>query len=263
MTVARQSTEQRIANVRILLSSFFDYLPTPVTSSGLIARASLSGPAPGKRVPCGHCRRTGRIRLVRSGTRPCPVCDGAGWRVRRGSRNPSHSTYEQPWDEYTRQPVEAEEDQHPHSMTRHQLDRALEQLETYERGERFGWERERQVYERRGSYAELALALDRLAEQWPPGYLQIKRQYLRGLYFEPSAMSRLFCEVAEEWLAREMRGEIRVPVWLQEQVAASRELTIQELAEQGMTAGQIARRLRIPKLKVQRTLRAAAPSATV
>jgi len=257
-----QLIEERIANVRILLSSFYDYLPAPVTSSGLIARASVSGPAPGKRVPCGYCRRSGRIRL-RSGSRFCPVCGGSGWRARRGPRDPAHPQYEAPWDEYVREPVEAEEDQHPHAMTRHQLDRALERLETYERGERFGWERERQVYERRGSYAELGLALDRLAEQWPPGHLHIRRVYLRSLSFEPSPATSLLTDAAEEWLAREMRGEIRVPIWLIEETADKRQETIQELSEQGMTAGQIARRLRIPKLKVQRTLRAAAPSASV
>lgn len=259
--MARQMLDQRIANVRILLSSFFDYLPTPQTSSGLIARASASGPAPGKRVPCGHCRRTGRIR-ERVGSRYCPICDGSGWRVRR-RLNPSHPQYEQPWDEYTRQPVEAEEDQHPHAMDRYQLDRALDQLEIFERGERFGWERERQVYERRGSYVELGLVLDRLAERWPSGYLQIRRVYLRGLSFEPSMATSLLADAAEEWLAREMRGEIRVPIWLIEQAAQTREATIQELTEQGLSAGQIARRLRIPKLKVQRQLRAAGAAVTV
>jgi hypothetical protein len=249
-----QPTEQRIANVRILLTSFYDYLPAPVTSSGLVTRAASSGPAPGKRVPCTYCRRTGRVRQKNSKSRFCPVCDGSGWRPRRRLK-PSHPSYEQPWDEYTREPVEEEQVQHPHAMTRYQLDRALERLESYERGERFGWEREREVYQRRGSYGELALALDRLSRQWHVGYLQIRRTYLRGLSFEPSPLTSELTEIAEEWLAREMRGKIRVPVWLAEQVAGQREATVQELHEQGLAAGTIAKRLRIPKLKVQRMLR--------
>jgi hypothetical protein len=140
-------------------------------------------------------------------------------------------------------------------MTRSQLDRALDQLEEYERGERFGWERERQVYERRGSYVELGRALGLLAEQWPAGHLQVRRFYLRGLQFQPSLFDRQVCDIAEEWLAREMRGEIRVPVWLSEQVTEHRQLSVVELSAEGHTPGQIARRLRIPKIRVQRLLR--------
>lgn len=256
-----QPIEERVQLVRILLSSFFDYLPSPVTSSGLVARGSLSGPAPGKRVPCAHCRRSGRVR-VRGGSRYCPVCEGLGWRVRR-RLNPSHPEYEEPWDEYTREPVTEEQVQHPPAMTSYQLDRALDQLEEYERGERFGWEREREVYERRGSYIELGRALDRLAEDWPSGFVHVRRTYLRGLTFEPSAASQLLTEAAEEWLARSMAGRIRVPVWLVEQVSAARQETVYELAEQGLSPGQIARRLRIPKLKVQRMLRSVTLSAEV
>jgi len=250
-----QTIEERVQLVRVLLTSFFDYLPAPVTSSGLVARASVSGPAPGKRVPCGYCRRSGRVR-IKNGSRFCPVCSGAGWRARR--RLPqSHPEYEPPWDEYVGEPIEEEQVQHPKAMTRYQLDRALERLEEYERGERFGWERERQVYERRGSYGELGHALGLLSLDWPPGYRQVHRQYFRGLAFEPSQTSQLLCDVAEEWLAREMRGRIRVPVWLLEQTTEARQATVFELAAQGLSAGQIARRLRVPKLRVQKLLRSA------
>ena len=249
-----QTIEERVAAVRILLLSFFDYLPAPITSSGLVARASLSGPAPGKRVPCGYCRRTGRIRLKGGGSRYCPICEGLGWRPRR-RLNPSHPDYEAPWDEYTHEPVTEEQVQHPAPMTRYQLDRALERLEEYERGERFGWERERQVYERRGSYTELALALDLLGQRWPMGYLCIRRHYLRGLQVQHSRTTGLLTEAAEEWLAREMRGQVRVPRWLIEDIAEKRQATVYELRDEGFTPGQIARRLRMPKLKVQRMLR--------
>lgn len=257
-----QPLEQRVRLVRVLLGSFFDYLPQPQTSSGLVARASVSGPAPGKRVPCTYCRRSGRVPL-RSGSRFCPVCQGSGWRVRR-RLNPSHPEYEPPWDEYIREPIEEEQVQHPHAMTRDQLELALARLEDEgDVPDRFGWERERERYDRRGSYVELALALDRLADEWPQGHLHIRRLYLRGLSFTPSTATQFITDVAEEWLAREMRGEIRVPRWLLEETATYRQETVYELAAKGMSAGAIARRLRLPKLKVQRMLRSVTVVAEV
>lgn len=256
-----QPVEQRVQLVQVLLVSFFDYLPDPPTSTGLISRSALPGPAPGKRVPCGYCRRNGRVRL-RRGSRICPVCEGAGWRIRR-KLNPSHPEYEQAYDEYTGEPVEADETQHPHAMTRSQLDRALERLESWEQGERFGWERERKLYERQGSYLQLGIALDRLQDRWPPGHQAIRRHYWRGILIEPSETTQRLTGIAEEWLAREMRGEIRVPIWLVEEEADRKRETVASLAAQGLSAGQIARRLRMPKLKVQRTLRSFTLTAEV
>lgn len=246
--------EQRIVAVRILLVSVLDYLPSPVTSSGLLSRSSLPGPAPGKRVPCTYCRRTGNVRYRNRPSRLCPLCTGTGWRLRR-------KTDEQPWDEYVGEPVEEASTQHPRSMTKPELHGALERLQFEQdvregrtEGERFGWERERASYDRQGSYKELRRAVSRLYVLWPPGYLQINRFYFRGLSFQPSLFDRQTCDVAEEWLAREMRGPVRVPSWLIEREADSRKGTVAELAAAGMTAGQIARRLGIPKAKVRRLL---------
>jgi hypothetical protein len=255
-----QPIEQRVQLVRILLASLLDYLPAPLTASGLIARTAPPGPAPGRRVPCDYCRRAGRVRVVR-GSRICPVCDGSGWRTRRGPRDkPTHPAYEEPWDEYTEQPV-AGAAQHPPAMSSHLIDRTLERIERAQAlregddsSERFGWERERIVYDRKGSYNELRRALRVLHRKWPPGYLQVRRVYLRGLAFEETNDDRLYLQAAEEWLARLMRGPIRVPPWLQEHSTETRQRSVDELAAEGLAAGQIARVLRLPKQKVRRLL---------
>jgi hypothetical protein len=254
-----QPIEERVQAVQLLLASLLDYLPTPVTSSGLIARSSLPGPAPGKRVPCGHCRRSGRIHSIKK-SRICPVCEGHGWRARR-RLNPSHPLYEQPYDEYTGLPVQADETQHPSAMSDRQLGAALEQLEYahelrlgHSEGERYGWERERIAHDRQGSYRELRRSLGLLHRRWPVGYQQVHRVHFRGLSMLWNKIDRLLLDAAEEWVAREMRGPVRVPPWLQERRAADRQKTIQELTKEGLSAGQIARVLRIPKAKVKRLL---------
>lgn len=258
--MAQQTPEERVRAVRILLGSMLDYLPTPLTGSGLIRRSVPSGPAPGKRVPCGYCRRAGRIR-GRRGSRICPLCEGSGWRPRRGPRDkPTHPDYELPWDEYLEEPVE-DVQQNPASMPSHLIERTLERLqreqalrEGDDSSERFGWERERIVYDRRGSYNELRRALRLLYHGWPPGHAQIIRVYFRGLAIELTLEDERQLDAAEEWLAHKMRGEIRIPPWLVEASAEAKQRSVSELAADGLTAGQIARILRLPKQKVRRVL---------
>src|SRR5215471_5490927 len=90
----------RQEQVRALLRSRYDYLPSVPIATGVIVRDSGLGPAPGKRVPCGLCLRSGRVlqrvdgRTVR---RLCPLCDGSGWRRRRKG--------EEEWDEYLGKPL--------------------------------------------------------------------------------------------------------------------------------------------------------------
>jgi len=209
------------------------------------------------------------VRVVR-GSRICPVCDGYGWRPRRGPTHlPSHPDYEQPWDEYVEAPV-ADAEQHPHAMDEHVRERLIEQLDRDRQAregdistERYSWERERQTYDRKGSYPELRRSLDRLFRFWPMGYLQVRRTYLRGLGVELTPSDRLILEAAEEWIAREMRGPIRVPPWLEEHTGMVRQKSVAELARVGLSAGQIARALRIPKQKVKRLLAAGASGGTL
>ena len=267
--MARQSTDERIHAVRILLTTLNDYLPVPSTSSGLISQSSLPGPAPGKRVPCGYCRRTGKV-STRAGRRHCPVCTGSGWRRRRGPSNPSHPRYEEPWDEYTAQPVTEQTSQRVSSMSARELDVQLEilaRMAAVRAGvvdhERYGWERERILHDRKGSYSELRRALRSLEQRWPAGHLELRRRYFLGVTVRLSAFEQLLADAGEEWLARTMRGPIRVPPWLAEQSAKRKARSVKELAAEGMTAGEIARELRVPKGTVQRQLRATSLSDRV
>ena len=255
-----QSVEERLNGVRILLRSILEYLPTPVTSSGLIARSVPPGPAPGKRVPCGYCRRAGRVR-IRGGFRVCPVCEGLGWRARRGPREkPTHPDYEQPWDEYLEAPVE-EAEQHPAPMSAHLRDRTLERLDHEQAlregdhsSERFGWERERALYDAKGSYRELRRSLGLMRRRWPPGHAQIQRVYFWGASFQLSFEDGQLLEQAERWVMHEMRGPVRVPPWLAEHEGERKQRSVSDLQSEGMSAGQIARTLGIPKQKVRRML---------
>lgn len=246
--MARQTVDERITAVRILLPSLYDYLPQPVTSSGLIARSSKPGVAPGRRVPCDYCHRRGRI-LTRQGRRYCPVCDGDGWRTRRKG--------EDPWDEYTRAEVKDVDAQNPHAMDTGVLTITLDRLNRDPSEDRYGWETSRLIHERKGSYDELRRALRLLEALWPSGAHQLRRRYFRGLSVALTASDLVLCDCAEEWLAREMRGPVRVPPWLCESAANGRRKTVQELHQEGLRPGEIARRLGMPKLKVQRMLRAA------
>lgn len=255
-----QPIDARIQGVRFLLSTVNDYLPDPVTSTGLISRSSLPGPAPGKRVPCGYCRRAGRVR-TRQGTRFCPVCDGYGWRTRRGPSKPEHPLYEQPWDEYTAEPVVETGARKAPAMTERQREHELERLaharalrEGDDSSERFGWERERIAYDRQGSYRELRRVLFRLQGRWSYGHRLTSKVYFRGVDTVLSSTDLILLAAAEEWVAREMRGRIRVPPWVAEQAAGQKRRSISDLAAEGMSAGQIARVLRIPKAKVKRLL---------
>jgi hypothetical protein len=261
--VARQTIEERTLAVRVLLASLHDYLPSPPTSSGLIALGSLPGPAPGRRVPCSYCRRTGKI-LTRRGRRLCPVCRGASWRSRRGPvDNPAHPRYEEPWDEYTEQPVREAVSRNPEPMSARMLEVQLERLEREaalragDTGqESFGWERERILHDRKGSYQELRRSLHLLERLWPAGHRQVQRRYFIGVEIGLTPYEQIQVEAAEEWLARTIRGEIRVPPWLAEREAKRRQRSMHELYLEGLTAGAIARELRIPKRQVQRQIRA-------
>jgi len=240
-----QSLPDRVNAVRLLLESLNDYLPDPPTSSGIIARSSLPGPAPGRRVPCTYCRKTGYVR-DRTRTRYCPVCLGTCWRTKE--RN------DESWDEYTGERVADESEHKPEPMTLRQIEHELERITRTVTEERFGWERERRSYERQGSYQELRRALTRLEFAWTTGHLLIYRRYFRNVEVDLADSDAVLLGAAEEWVARDMRGAVRVPQWMARNGHAAKRKGIAELAADGLTPGQIARRLRLPKAKVRRVL---------
>lgn len=194
------------------------------------------------------------------GTVLCNVCQGTGWRRRRAG--------DEKWDEYVEEPLtEAMQPTgvlgfYDRAQNIRRLTHELEKLEADAAAregrldqERFGWERQRQAMERAGSYRELRRVLRQLDSWWPEGFQLLRRRYWLGVPVIFDARQRGVIEMAEAWLAHTMRGSIRVPPWILEQRAQARVETVASLAAEGMTAGVIARRLRMPKEKVRRLLK--------
>jgi len=122
----------------------------------------------------------------------------------------------------------------------------------------YGWERARAAHERRGSYRELRRSLEELHGE-RPGWHRLVLAKL--VYQEP----RLYTETAElavalgvGWIAREMRGPVRVPHWVMERARADAARdSILVLSRDGMSPAQIASRLGMSRKSVKRRLRAA------
>ena len=223
---------ERMQRVTLLLQTLNDPYPTP-----RIAVVPDAGPAPSRYVPCETCGRRGEVR-VRAGWKLCLVCDGQGWKRRED---------EPAWDAYLEMPLDEAA-----RLPRASAARAPSEDDGY------GWERLRRRYDASGSYAAVRRQL-----RW----LQLVEPRRHGLVrsvvvdHEPRALS---AEAERELqlgvLALTLRlGKVRVPRWLIEQTDAERRRhDIVALAADGLTPGQIARALGLPKKVVQRRLRQAA-----
>lgn len=229
-----------------------DYLPGPSS----MAPQDLPGPAASSRRPCDDCRGRGNLP---SGHR-CPVCEGEGWRkatVREQRRDG--------WDEYVEAPVaEAVQPQLSAGTDRAaeirrldasiaRIQRTLDQKAGRDVVLPFQWEALQAHYERSGSYAELRRALGVLRAKAPDVYAAVRRRYVIQIV-EPTRHDRALEAVGVAFLASEMK-HIRVPAWLEQEEGRRRNETIESLAAQGMTAGAIGRRLKLPKDRVRQALR--------
>src|SRR5262245_1880353 len=223
---------QRVSHVRLLLVTLNDPYPTP--------RSALrpdAGPAASRYVPCETCKRRGWVRQ-RAGMTLCLICDGRGWRYRERD--------DTPWDAYVGLPVD-EAVQLPVEPSGVRLEADGE--------ERYGWERQRESYDRHGSYQELRRALGRLEIRRP------RRAHLVRVVLvehEPRAVTPRDVreiDLGVVGLALDMR-RVRVPRWLLEERAEDRRASIAALAAEGLRAGEIARKLGIPKRVVRRRLAA-------
>jgi hypothetical protein len=223
--------EDRVARVRLLLDTLNDYVPTPHG-----ALRSDSGPAASRYVPCETCRRQGRVKS-RSGLALCLICDGVGWKRREPG--------EAEWDAYVGLPVVV-----------------AAALPTMPAGSRapvnedaYGWEQARQMHERYGSYKELRRQLDRLRREHAERHRLVTIVLVDKdpIGLSPYHVAQLDLGVAQ--LAIWMKS-VRVPPWLIERSeAAERRESITALAQDGYTAGEIARKLGVTKETVKRRLR--------
>jgi hypothetical protein len=244
---------ERVHKVRLLLVTLNDGYPTVQGSLD-----TPSGVAEGRRVPCEDCKRRGWVR-TRSGDALCLLCDGAGWRRRRSD--------EEPWDEYVGLPT-VEAAQLPTMPSAPAVDAILARLAD-ERDERegrlaglaYGWERARAAADRRGSYKELRRSLDRMRGERPGWHRLVVAKLVNG---EPRSYTRAaeaVIELGVVWVARDMRGPVKVPPWVMERERGEQTRNeVAELARDGMTYGQIAARLGVSRKVVKRRIRSRIPS---
>jgi hypothetical protein len=239
-------TDDRQRRVQLLLQSMDDYLPDPPPSL-----RTESGPAPSKRVPCDTCTKTGRV-VYETGdrrTRACPSCDGFGWRRRRKG--------DEAFDEYLGEPVRDAERKGQSAPRTFRLDEDIRRLgssiDRLERewgekrgdisGESFPWETERRRLDRSGSYRELRRVLSELERK--SGHVHRSTLLVYGpnsMVDVPADSVRFMADMGVEYIAREMRGDIRIPEWLEERtVAVQRRVTIDALHLAGYSPRKIAK----------------------
>lgn len=252
----------RAERVRALRRRRYDDLPSPPIATGLIARDSGVGPAPGKRVPCDLCLRSGHVlrrelggKVVR---RLCPLCEGSGWRKRRPG--------DEEWDEYLERPLRGpRKPQEPFRLADdiRRLSAEIERLEANEAAregsyehERYGWEAEKRRMNRLGSYRDLERLLRDLFRDWPTAYWVLYLVYWRGLPLRLSRAHQDLEERAVVWLSERMPEEIRVPAWHAEADLQSvrQKRIVHELAAEGMSPGKIAFVVGLTRKKVKRIL---------
>lgn len=223
---------ERVQRVRLLL----DTLNDPYPSLGTALRSD-SGPAPSYYVPCETCRRLGEIR-VPGGYQLCLLCDGRGWKRRE---------HEEPWDAYIELPV-AQANELPIPI-------APKSPPPTGVEDSYAWERARKRYDRHGSYRELRLQLDRLQLVRARRYWLVRTVLVEHERRELDTRARVDLDLGVLQLALWM-PRVKVPGWLIERTKADeRTETLAELAETGLSAGQIAKLLGLPKETVARRLK--------
>lgn len=227
------SLSDRVQRVRLLLETLNDPYPTP--------RGALepdSGPAASRYVPCETCREQGWVRVRQRAYVLCLACDGRGWRRRE------HGDVE--WDAYLGMTL-ADAAELPREPTRRSPLPA-------EADPPYAWERMQRAYERHGSYRELRARLEQLSLSHPYRHRLVRAVLVDGEPRVLDAAAERELELGVIHLALRMRS-VRVPTWLIERsAAAERRSSVEELAAQGLRAGEIARILGMTKKAVRRKL---------
>jgi len=170
----------------------------------------------------------------------CLVCDGRGEKRRE--------RHEEPWDAYVGMSVaEANELPREPPLSPRFPDEVYEQT--------FTWERVCQVYDRHGSYRQVRTQLDWLSVAAPVRYWLVRSVVVEHQPRELDAEMRAQLELGILMIARRIPNP-RVPPWLLERsVAVTVRDSIGRLAADGFTAGEIAKRIGLPKEAVRRKLK--------
>lgn len=218
--------------VRLLLETLNDPYPTP--RGALVAD---HGPAPSRYVPCETCQGRGELR-ARGGWALCLICDGRGWK--RREREPE-------WDAYVGLPLIEAAALPRESSTKLPLPEEV-------RESSYGWERLRQTYDRHGSYKAVRVQLDWLSITAPQRGRLVRAVLVDHEPVTLVPVMRVELDLGVVMIAQRI-PRVRVPPWLIERTAADRRATVESLAAEGMTAGEIARRLGTSKEAVRRKLK--------
>ena len=221
---------RRLENVRILLRTLNDIYPGPST----LRQQPVSGPAPGRRVPCKICNPASRP--PRKALTSLCSCDGDGWRKRRRG--------DLFWDEVTgsvgatdAEPKKAE----PMSPERleSEIGRIEHTLRLHDGGfdpdEKHGWERQRERRDQGASYVALERVLDRMQIERP-----VWRSYVTWVYFDGFTPNRVLDELVVGWIAARMPAKIRIPAHVYRVQQQELREEIRRLAKSGATLEQIA-----------------------
>jgi hypothetical protein len=236
---------ERVMRVRLLLETLEDPYPRPHASI-----RPVPGPAPSRYVPCETCQRRGWLVTRDRRWKLCGSCDGRGERWREPG--------EPLWDAYIGMPL-VEASQLPREPPRGPSDSQLAQDKAEAEGRwqslSYVWERALAAQDRYGSYREVRRNLAWLKQAEP-----VRGRLIQVVLVEaqPRVLSRSDerdLDLGVVAITLRMRT-VRVPPWLLERTAANqRRVGIAELAGRGMQAGEIARRLALPKSVVRRRLR--------
>lgn len=119
----------------------------------------------------------------------------------------------------------------------------------------YAWVSVRRTWDRAGSYNELRDALNALQEHWPQGHAVVHAVWLRHVKVRMIGKARDVETVAVTWLAMQMPGMIRVPVWLLTDEMQARRYSFAQMVQAGYSASEIAQRLQMPRKRVKKMLR--------
>lgn len=257
MSLNEPEAMERMRKIRVLLASRFDYLDTVRIAH---MEGAVDGPAASRKVPCLFCKQTGRIGLF-----ACARCGGSGMRPARKADVVAGNA----WDEYVEAPL-AEARTPLRRITGTidlradiaRIDHELRKLKVDEYA-RAGivadeerWVVRQSRLEREGSYAELRRALDRLERLCPRLRWALRIVYESQLAVELPFNIDVLESLAVAFLCLHMRGQVRIPHAYEEEHAAEKRRSIDELLDEGWKPSRIARVLGVTEKAVKRARQA-------
>lgn len=206
-------TRSRLDRVRILLDTRNDYLRSPRSC----LPETEPGPAASSWIKCPDCRGTGRRKRGLIGSHVCPSCDGRGERKRRKG--------DPEYDGYLGTVLG---DASVRLSEPRRAARSVSEGDSL----REPWERLREARDAAGSYREL----ERVLSLAPDGY----RWIITARYDHGLDVPERYETEAVAWIAKTMRGPIKVPARYHKMLMAERRRLVRSLLSSGLEIHQVA-----------------------